>query len=125
MYAAQTGDTARARQVLAAIAASHGATPPWIDAALPEARLWLSLGDTTKALDVLHGALDGVSRYEPRSLDEPIRAAVLVRAMALRSVLESAHGDKSSARAWSAAALELWRGADPLLQADARSLQMH
>jgi hypothetical protein len=112
------GDLPAARDALTRVGAGHGEGIVWADGGYPEARLWLILGDTTRALDMLERLLDSVREYSVQSFAVPGRTASLIRAMALRSELESARGSKERARTWSAPVAELWMNAD----ADVRPL---
>jgi tetratricopeptide (TPR) repeat protein len=116
-------DAIGARRRLARIDAGYGPIGPPIDAALPEARLWLELRDTVQALALLRRAIDAVPSYEPRVLTEQGRVGALVRGMALRAELERLRGDPSRARAWAAAVVQLWSGADDELQPLVRRMQ--
>jgi hypothetical protein len=122
MYVAAT-DTAAARRRLMKIDAAYGPTSPRIDAALPEARLWLQLGDSARALALLRRALDAVPSYEPRVLAEQGRVGALVRGMALCAELNRARGNPSGDRALAAAVVQLWSGADGGLQPVVRRMQ--
>lgn len=88
------------------------------DAALPEAGLWLALGDTASAVAVLHTSLDYARYYPPMDWSEPAQNVLMVgsllRAMRLRADL--AGTDRSITRRWSSALAVLWAGADPELQ---------
>jgi tetratricopeptide (TPR) repeat protein len=114
--AAIRGDTATARRTLAVIDRARGTGLVWIEAAYPEARLRLVLGDTTEALRVLTSALDAVRTYEPSSLTVPGRTGSFIRSMALRAELERARGAAAQARPWAVTVAELWSGADNSLQ---------
>jgi hypothetical protein len=116
-------DANGAKQRLAKIDAGYGPVGPRIDAALPEARLWLELRDSVQALALLRHALDAVPSYEPRVLAEQGRVGALVRGMALRAELERVRGDPPRSRAWAAAVVQLWSGADDELQPVVRRMQ--
>jgi len=117
MRAAQSGNIALARAALERIDRLHGGRAAWIEASYPEARLWIALGDSIRALHVLHASLSEVISYDPRSLAEPARAAALLHALALQADLHRARGDVAHARRPAAVVVELWTGADePLTQ---------
>jgi serine/threonine-protein kinase len=116
--AATTGDTARARGLLAALARAHrsGApSAPTPDVFLAEALASLRLGDTATTREVLALGLDALPVMPPQFLRNELSAAALPRAMALRALLDAAAGDRTSAREWASGALALWRTADPEL----------
>jgi hypothetical protein len=112
-----------ARQRLIRIDSGYGAVAPRIDVALPEARLWLELGDSTQSLMLMRRALDAIPSYGPRTLAAQGRVGALLRAMALRAELERARGDPSRARVWASAVVQLWSGADDELQPLVRRMQ--
>ena len=95
------------------------------DAALPEANLWLALGDTAGAGDLLHTSLDFARNYPPMDWSEPAQNVLMVgsmlRAMQLRARL--AGTDRLTARRWSSAVAVLWAGADPELQPLVREMR--
>ena len=97
------------------------------DAALPEARLMLRLGDTLSAIHVLESTLASARAYAPLATEgasnNVVFAASLANAMALRAHL-SARTDVAAARRWSKAALTLLSGADAALQPNVRSLTL-
>jgi hypothetical protein len=110
--------------LLQKITASRGLNPPKVDAALPEARLWLALRDSMRALMLVRHALDAVPSYEPRTLAERTgRTAALIRTAALRAELEFAVGDRDAARSWSSAVIDVWAKADQSLQPVVRQLR--
>ena len=85
-----------------------------VDAIYPEAWLLAATGDTLGAIAWLDPILTRVRLSS--SLVDPVRAAMLVRAMAFRAELAAATGDRRGAAQWAAAVVELWSGADSFLQ---------
>jgi hypothetical protein len=100
-----------------------GASDIAIDYAFGEARLLLSVGDTSRALDRLELALDALPMQGPYVLGDPSQAAALVRAMELCARLTSAKGDWPSAFRWSTAVSVLWKEADAPLDAVAEEMR--
>ncbi|MFI5227750.1 MAG: serine/threonine-protein kinase [Gemmatimonadales bacterium] len=87
------------------------------DAALAEARLWLSLGDTTRAVATLDHSL-GESPFWPpmdeaETADNVAIIASALRAAALRADLSR---DPALRGRWSVVVRILWSGADPSLR---------
>jgi hypothetical protein len=85
------------------------------DAALAEAEIWLSFGDSTTAREWLDPLLNRASWFEVM-FDSPASVAALIRASALRAELANASGDKALARKWASLPAQLWRSADPELR---------
>jgi len=86
------------------------------DAVFPEAWLLAASGDTAGAirwLDHLIGSLYGKA---PRASVDPVEAASLVRAMALRAELAARTGDSATAARWAQVVSTLWSGGDPPLR---------
>ena len=111
------GDTAGARAALASVRNMRGAfdfPELTVDAIYPEAWLLAATGDTLGAIAWLDPVLARVRLSS--SLVDPVRAAMLVRAMAFRAELAAATGDRRGAAQWAAAVVELWSGADSFLQ---------
>ena len=111
------GDTARIRQVLAKVRRQREAFEPpelTLDGVFPEAWLIAAIGDTRGAVEWLDPTL--VKLRVSSTLVDPVRAAMLVRAMAFRADLAATSGDRATAARWAAAVVELWSGADAFLQ---------
>jgi tetratricopeptide (TPR) repeat protein len=87
-----------------------------LDAIYTEGALLAAVGDSTKALEWISPALDSLAFAAPQSLADHVRAASLVRLMALRSGLETAIGRDSLATLWRDATTVLWRDADAFLR---------
>jgi len=87
-----------------------------IDFVLPEAQLYLALGDTAQARFELDRSLDALPALSNELLDRMEGPAALVRAMELRSELATKRGDQVTARQWGSAVRTLWRDADPRLR---------
>ena len=97
-----------------------------LDALYPEAELLNALSDPQGAamwLDPTLQALFQVAPHAPTSRMSAIRAAALVRAMALRARLAEQLGDREGAARWAAAVTILWSDADPFLQPMVRQLR--
>jgi eukaryotic-like serine/threonine-protein kinase len=90
--------------------------PPSPDVALPAARFFLAVKDTTAAINVLDATLTGIRSYDQRRLREPVVAASMIRSMILRADIGAWMGDKGSARRWGGAVAVLWSRADAELQ---------
>ena len=73
-------------------------------------------GDVPSAIGWLDQLLESLYEKAPRVPDEPIEAASLLRAMALRAELGASAGDDREARKWAAAVALLWSDADAWLQ---------
>lgn len=86
-----------------------------IDVAYAEAALYAALGDTAQATALLDAALASLADAQPGTLEDPARAAALVRAMALRADLAAADGS-DTARQWAAAVLALWDRGEPVVR---------
>jgi serine/threonine protein kinase/tetratricopeptide (TPR) repeat protein len=80
------------------------------------ARLLLAMGDTAQATRLLDLSLDALPTMRTEVLDQLPQAATLVRGMALRADLASQANDSANARRWAGKVVELWSGADPVLQ---------
>jgi hypothetical protein len=89
------------------------------DAVVPDAKLWLVLGDTTAAIEALEMALNSARRATPLLTDEAryntARMGFLIQAYALHAQL-LANRDRIKARQSARIAATMWRGADPELQ---------
>ena len=113
------GDSAGARRGLVAaipdLPSGHFAERP-ADAVFPEAWLLAASGDVASAIGWLDQLLESLYEKAPRVADEPIEAASLVRAMALRAELGASAGDDGEARKWAGAVALLWSDADAWLQ---------
>jgi hypothetical protein len=115
--ALQRGDTAGARTILARLAATRKAfalPELTLDAVYPEAWLLSATGDSAAAIAWLDPTLARLRLSS--SLVDPVRAAVLVRAMAFRAELASRTGDARTAKLWASAVVELWSGGDTFIQ---------
>ncbi len=84
------------------------------DGVYPEAWLVAGAGDTNGAIAWLDQLLVKL-RATPSPID-PIHAAALVNAMALRAELAARAGDAKGAARWASPVVELWGGADAFLQ---------
>ena len=97
-----------------------------LDALYPEAELLNALGDRRGAaawLDPTLQALFQVAPHAPTSRISAVRAAALVRAMALRARLAEGLGDREGAARWAAAVRILWSDADSFLQPEVQQLR--
>jgi hypothetical protein len=113
------GDTVSSKNALSNVRAARWNTAPadlTIDALFPEAYLLVAIGDVAVAIEWLDPTLRSIRIASPLTFLDPIRAASLVRAMALRAELASRVNDVAAARLWSDAVSMLWSDADPFLQ---------
>jgi hypothetical protein len=85
-----------------------------IDALYPESFLLAAVGREDEAIAWIDPTLHRMRASPP--LPDPVAAASLVRAMALRAELAERTGDHRTAALWAAAVIELWSGADAFLQ---------
>jgi hypothetical protein len=85
-----------------------------IDALYPESSLLSAIGHEGEAIAWIDPALRRLRVSPP--LADPVAAASLVRAMALRAELAESVGDHRTAALWAAAVVELWADADEFLQ---------
>jgi len=112
-------DTLGAKRWIESFQTARRAVPPsdvQVDALLPEA--WLIAGaiGVDEAARWLDPTLK-VLRLSPQvNFLDPVRAAALVRAMALRAELASRAGDHETAALWGRAVAELWANCDPQLR---------
>jgi hypothetical protein len=91
----------------------------------PGARLLIAVGDTGTAIEWLDQTLDGLRAYDPKILQDPVRAATFVRAMALRADLAAARGDSKTARRWAGAIAALWSAPDVELEPITRRMSQY
>ena len=82
----------------------------------PEARLFVSIGDTALAVDRLEPTLAVLNQVSLQGLADPVGVGMLVRSMVLRSDLAMAAGDSAAAARWAQAVVELWSKPDPFLR---------
>jgi len=85
-----------------------------IDALYPESFLLSATGREGEAITWIDPTLRRLRVSPP--LADPVSAASLVRAMALRAELAERAGDHRTAALWAAAVVELWADADDFLQ---------
>jgi hypothetical protein len=108
-------------QLRAAASARRGALPGRVtaEAVVPEAQVWLVLGDTAGGIASLESALLTARQATSLMTDEPslnsARLGFLIQAYALRALL-LAKRDPSRARQDAAVAATMWRKADLALQ---------
>jgi tRNA A-37 threonylcarbamoyl transferase component Bud32/tetratricopeptide (TPR) repeat protein len=119
------GNTSAARRVLRdQRMARPSEAPP--EAAFAEARLWLTLGDTVAAVQMLDSCVDAASTTATllpvgNLLANTVRIASLSRALMLRADLAVARG--APAGRWARAVADLWSGADSELQPAVRRMK--
>jgi hypothetical protein len=85
------------------------------EAILPEARLLAAMGNSSAAIRQLDPTLSNLRRLSLQLVNDPVGAALLVRAMAFRADLAGASGDSVTARRWGRAVAGLWSSSDPFL----------
>jgi serine/threonine protein kinase len=103
-----------ARRLLDSVAAIHGDFAPGeitMDVVFEQAWLRSALGDPAGAARDLDAALEGLPASST-ILDNPIFAASLVRAMALRAELAGRAGQRDISRTWANAVFALWGKGD-------------
>jgi hypothetical protein len=84
-----------------------------LDGLRTEAELRWAAGEEERALELLDDTLDALFGLGPGVLQDPLAAAGLVRAAALRAEYAAARGDSMLARQWGSVARLFWSGADP------------
>ena len=115
--ALRRGDTTAVRRMLADVTRARRAfvlPEITIDAIYPEAWLVAATGDTKGAIAWIDAALSTLRVSS--TLVDPVRAAMLVRAMAFRAELAQSVGDAKTAKVWASAVVVLWGDADEFLQ---------
>ena len=119
MAAHARGDRLTALRLLAQSGRSHEAVDPAdvsLEGLYPEAWLLARLGDEAGAADRMDPTLESLPRAAPEMIDNPVAAAALVRAMALRSILADRLGHPDDGRVWTRAVRILWGDADGFLR---------
>ena len=116
------GDLVRAKQILNEVRTQRvrgvvQSADVTLDNLYAEAAVLASLGDTSAALAWLSPTLDSLTFASMPTLADVMRAAPLVRAMALRADLAASLGRPAEARLWAAAVGELWSDPDPYFRA--------
>jgi hypothetical protein len=86
------------------------------DGTYHEARLLLSLGDSSEATRLLDLSLNALPTLGTYLLDQVPQSATLVRGMALRADLAMAAGDTAVARRWAHNVVVLWNQSDKELE---------
>jgi hypothetical protein len=112
--AALVGDRAFVRAELERIAKVRGpllASTVAPDALYPEARLWITLGDSATARRWLDAVLSGPGWLEGM-LDDPVGVASYMRCFALRAQLATPSESRLRER-WARIVSTLWNGAEP------------
>jgi tetratricopeptide (TPR) repeat protein len=94
-----------------------------LDGLCQEAEVLAALGDPRGAVQRLAPTLAVLPRKAPRELANAVRAASLMRALALRAGLQAQLGDHAGAARWAAAVVTLWSDADAFLQPTVRELR--
>jgi hypothetical protein len=112
-------DTAAARSKLEEMGRARVGLRPGtitLDALYPEAALWVAMGESARANAWLDPTLDALGEGAPQILGSPVRAASLVRSLALKARLAYDAGDRERAAVWARAAVALWGGAEAPLR---------
>jgi serine/threonine-protein kinase len=87
-----------------------------VDALLPETLLMIAAVGPSDAVQWMDPTLAALRFSSQMNFLDPIRAAALVRAMALRADLANQLGDHATAAVWARAVAELWENCDPDLR---------
>jgi len=87
-----------------------------LDALLSEVELLVLMGQDGEAMELLDPALRALPQALPNILADPVWAASVVRAAALRATLALTMNDRGAAVQWQDAVKELWSDADAYLQ---------
>lgn len=93
------------------------------DVALAEARLWMTLGDPTTAVQLLDRCIDGLQYAQPLTpalVPNLLRLGSLPQVLELRSILAERRGEDP--RRWSRVTAALWKHADPSLSSRRKRL---
>jgi serine/threonine protein kinase/DNA-binding SARP family transcriptional activator len=112
-------DTTTVRRILAVASDRRRLFAPadlTLDALYPEAWLLSEIGDKAAAKARIDPTLNAVAEAAPQTYADPVRAASLVRSMALRAEVADALGDRDAASRWARAVSILWHDADAFLQ---------
>jgi hypothetical protein len=120
-----SGDTARTRRLLREAQQSRRLFRPSdisLESLVPEALMLQSLGDLRGAVTLLDPKLESLHEASLRPLLQPVGAAVLLRAMVLRSDLALALADSAGAARWAEPVIRLWSGRDQAFDATFRQL---
>jgi serine/threonine protein kinase/tetratricopeptide (TPR) repeat protein len=124
--ASLANDTLRVRRILTGISAARRSLRPadvMPDGLLPEASALVRIGDVTGAIARLDPTLNAIRSTASQDLAFTSQAGSLMRAIVLRADLAARIGDPATSRLWARAAVELWSGADPFLQATVQRMQ--
>jgi hypothetical protein len=105
-------DKVRAGAALTAVERRVDPGVPTPDISLARSRLWVSIGEKSRAIRTLDTALEGIRKYDAETLAQPENGAALVSAMILRAQLASESSDYATARRWAGAVGVLWSTAD-------------
>ena len=95
------------------------------DGVLTYAQLRLALRDTAEATAVLDRYLADLHNLQRGHFRQPWQPASIVRLMAPRADLAAAARDRTNARRWSRAVLELWKDGDRELQPVLKRMRSH
>jgi hypothetical protein len=122
------GDSARARAALEQRRPIRDGAMPGVitpDVALTESRIWLMLGDTATAVRLLDKCLTGLRYAQPLAADNSLANILYVGAVGAAAELRAllATNDPPARRRWALTAAELWKTADPELQARAARMR--
>jgi hypothetical protein len=120
------GDTLGVRRRLAELRGLRQDLSPaslTLDGLYPEADLLLRIGEPRLAIEWLDPTLMTLPQASPESFADPVRAAALVRTLALRARLAELVGDRVGASRWASAVTTLWSDADAFLQPTVATLR--
>ena len=112
-------DSARFRVAFNELSSRRRAVRPGeinADGILIEAQLQLAVGDTAGAIIELDEYLSDLDNIAPPQFRQPYQGPTIVRIMELRAKLAAKAQDRSTARRWSRAVIDLWRDGDKELK---------
>ncbi|HJS47137.1 MAG TPA: serine/threonine-protein kinase [Gemmatimonadales bacterium] len=93
--------------------AKKGSQAVTLDGVRTEAELRWDAGEREEALELLDDTLGTLFGLGPGGLQDPLQAAGLVRAAALRARFAAARGDSAGARRWAGVVSLLWSDPEP------------
>ncbi|MGH7469385.1 MAG: BTAD domain-containing putative transcriptional regulator [Longimicrobiales bacterium] len=95
-----------------------------LDGAPVEAWLWSAIGQPATARNLLDATLLRIPLLAPDALTDPVIAASMVKAMAMRAQLADSAGASATARSWAKTVVALWENAEPLLSSEVKRVRL-